>query len=475
MIVTTVFMVNEHSAYERSETTAVQLMEIGPGYINSATLDTIEVEARNQGENIFDILSEFITGTTATGILETFHPVFPLLGPGGRGDSTTITLLPELFRSSDNYYLIDDPSSEIGPLIISDNYFSSTISLFIDGPPWRRLYYSQVDGYDDLVIIGSLDIRFLPEKNWLGKVPGDVLLVTPLVMVAALLLGSIITRITVSPVIRLTRFSEKLAAGSLNERTGFTSKDELGRLAHSLNLMAARLQDTFNSQKKFVSDAAHELKTPLASMKTAVTGALINSKTKEEYHQLIDFLSRKIDVQERLITDLLLQAKADEVDSVTACQLVDIADLVARAAGEFEPIFDEKGLNFTPDTAELPPHRKLYVKGDAGQLLHLFSNLFDNAAKYTPAGGRVGICITADDENVFIKVRDTGGGIAPEHLDKIFDRFYKISADRTPESGFGLGLSICRGIAVRHGGEITVESEPGEGSVFTVRLPLYFG
>lgn len=475
IIVTAVFLVNEYVAFNRSNSNATQLMEMGPGYINGATLPILEEQARSNGDNIYDLFSEYVTGSTATSVLEHFRPVFALNNPVGRSENTSITILPELFRSSDNYYLLEDASSEIGPLIISDNYFPFTISSFVNGPPWRRLYYSRVAGYDDLVIIGALDIRFQPEKRWLSKVPGDVILVSPLVLVAALLLGSAITRMTVSPITRLTRFSETLAAGALDTRTSVTSKDELGRLAHSLNRMAARLQETFDSQKRFISDAAHEMRTPLASMKIAVTGALTNIKTDVEHQQLLDFLARRISTQERLIADLLLQARADENDSLSSGQPVDITGVITGAAREFDPVFEDRGIRFQVDMREVHPGNRLYVKGDPAQLSRLFSNLIDNAAKNTPSGGQVSVELTAEDDHVVVRVRDTGRGIAPEHLDKIFDRFYKVSEDRTPESGFGLGLSISRGVATRHGGEITVESVLGKGSVFTIRLPLFKG
>ena len=176
IIVTIVFAVTEYVNYNKSENSSKQLMEIGPGYINGATLGTIEEEARARGDDIHDLLSGFITGNSASGVLDNFRPIFTLAAPGGRSDSTTITLLPALFRAGDNYYRIDDATSEIGPVIISDNYFPSTISFFIDGPPWRRLYYSRVEDYNDLVIIGSLDIRFLPERNWLSRVALSYLL-----------------------------------------------------------------------------------------------------------------------------------------------------------------------------------------------------------------------------------------------------------------------------------------------------------
>jgi len=170
---------------------------------------------------------------------------------------------------------------------------------------------------------------------------------------------------------------------------------------------------------------------------------------------------------ESLINDLLFQARA-EGDNTTG-QLVVIEEVVTEAAEAFHPLFYERSIRFALNISQASGKS---IQGNARQILRLCSNLLDNAAKYTPAGGKVSMELVADDHEAVIRVRDTGTGIAPEHLDHIFDRFYKVAADRNPESGFGLGLSICRSIAIRHGGSIAVESEVAKGSVFTVRLPL---
>jgi signal transduction histidine kinase len=312
----------------------------------------------------------------------------------------------------------------------------------------------------------------MPQLKWRDEVVSDIIWSLPVVTIFALFLGWAISWMTVNPVTRLTQFSERLAEGALAERTAVKSKDEIGRLAYSLNRMAAGLQQSFDSQKRFVSDAAHEMKTPLASMKTAVTGALTDNRTVEEYQQLLEVLSRRIEAQERLITDLLSQARADETTRKTDYQTVDITKIVAGVAEEFAPLFDERGIKFRLETGRLAVGEPVTVKGDGEQLSRVFSNLLDNAAKYTSPGGEVVLGLITDGNNAVIRVEDNGKGIAPEHLNKIFDRFFKVSEERTPESGYGLGLSISRGIITRHGGDISVESTLGKGSVFTVKLPI---
>ena len=468
LIVTAVFMYMEYSKYRISETNALRLMETGPGYINGATPATVEELIRSNGDTFSDLIERNVGQMTPTEVIEDFKWVIP----SNKVITGSIEIIHDL-ESSYNAYLFNQSASEVGPLILTDNYFGDTIntSLNLRGG-FRRLYYAPIEGYDDVVIITSLDTRFMPQLKWRDEVASDIIWSLPVVTIFALFLGWAISRMTVNPVARLTQFSERLAEGALTERTSVKSKDEIGRLAYSLNRMAARLQQSFDSQKRFVSDAAHEMKTPLASMKTAVTGALTDNRTVEEYQQLLELLSRRIEAQERLITDLLFQARADEATQKTDFQTVDIKKIAAGVAEEFTPLFDERGIKFRLETGRLVVGEPVTLKGDGEQLSRVFSNLLDNAAKYTSPGGEVVLEMTTEGDNAVVRVKDTGKGVAPEYLDKIFDRFFKVSEERSPESGYGLGLSISRGIITRHGGEITVESTLGKGSVFTVKLPL---
>ncbi len=245
----------------------------------------------------------------------------------------------------------------------------------------------------------------------------------------------------------------------------YYSEDEIGSLADSFNRMAERLEKAFSSQRYFISDAAHELRTPLASMKTAVSYALTKPRAGDNDQQLLVNLYQRMETMERLINDLLKQAKIDE-GNLADKQVVNISTLLDTVAEAFELLFEERGIIFSYRS-----DHGLCLRGDQKLLLRLFSNLLDNAAKYTPAGGRASLEAFRKDKQVVIKVSDTGCGIAPEHIDKIFDRFYRVAANRPSETGFGLGLSICRSIVKQHGGEIEVKSETGKGSIFIVTFP----
>jgi len=252
----------------------------------------------------------------------------------------------------------------------------------------------------------------------------------------------------------------------LSQRVKYRSGDEIGRLANSFNRMSERLENAFNSQKRFISEAAHELRTPLASMKTALSLALSQPRKEEYYQEILIKLSERADILERLVNDMLLLARLDEDAPVTAAA-TDMTEVITKASEVFQPLFEDKDIRYTSQV-----ENSLYVKGERIQLIRLISNLLDNAAKYTPEGGRITVKASAQNTKVIIQVQDTGCGISPEFMDKIFERFFRIPDAEGNQKGFGLGLALCRSIAKKCGGEISVKSIVGEGSTFIVDLPL---
>jgi signal transduction histidine kinase len=170
----------------------------------------------------------------------------------------------------------------------------------------------------------------------------------------------------------------------------------------------------------------------------------------------------------RLVSSLLTLARADAGQIPPAVEPVDLAELVAGAVEQVRPLADERGVEL--GVASGPA---VTLQADEDLLLQLLLNLLDNAVKYTPSGGRATVGWDAKDGQAELWVRDTGAGIAGEHLPHVFDRFYRVDKARSrAQGGVGLGLSICRWIAEAHGGSISVQSSPGQGATFTVTLPL---
>jgi heavy metal sensor kinase len=272
-----------------------------------------------------------------------------------------------------------------------------------------------------------------------------------------------------SPIDKLTRLARRMSAEDLSQRLNLRlPDDEVGRLARTFDEMIARLDDAFRRQRQFTADASHELRTPLTAMKGQVEVALSRSREAAAYREVLQAVNEEVDRLIRLVGSLLTLAKADAGQIPIACEVVNLGELITAAVEQVRPVARQRDLD-----VRVEPGPDVTLKADEDLLLQLLLNLLDNAVKYTPSGGQVTVGWSADGRHVDLWVRDTGIGIASEHLPHIFDRFYRADKARSrAEGGAGLGLSICRWIAEAHGGSISVQSAPGKGATFTVRLPL---
>ena len=270
--------------------------------------------------------------------------------------------------------------------------------------------------------------------------------------------------ITAGPLKRVTRAAELLSRSDLSQRVRYKSEDEIGRLAKSFNEMADKLEKSFNTQKRFVSDSAHELRTPLASMKTAVTRELSNNDKSVSDEKVLSFLSDRINYMETLVNDLLFLSRVDEGKLKLEESRINLSAIALEADEIFRPLFEDKKIDFT---CVVEP--ELYLKSERVLMLRVISNLLDNAAKNTPPGGSVSLIVRKQDNNVVLEIADTGPGILDPHLPYIFERFYKIPSVRS--NGHGLGLAIVKSIVESSSGEISVSSNNGQGAKFTIKLP----
>ncbi len=271
-----------------------------------------------------------------------------------------------------------------------------------------------------------------------------------------------------APIDDITRTARRISAKDLSQRLDLRlADDEIGRLAHTFDEMITRLDEAFRRQRQFTADASHELRTPLTSIKGQVEVALTKERSAQTYREVLGAVNEEVDRLIRLVGSLLTMARADAGQIPIAKERVELGGLVASVVEQVAPMADERGV-----LVEAPPGPATAVQADQDLLLQLLLNLLDNAIKYTGRGGRVTVGWASRDGSVELWVHDTGAGIRPEHLPRIFDRFYRVDRARgRAEGGTGLGLSICRWIAEAHGGSISAESTPGSGSTFTVRLP----
>jgi heavy metal sensor kinase len=277
-----------------------------------------------------------------------------------------------------------------------------------------------------------------------------------------------LAREALAPVEALTATAEQISVPSLRTRMTLAAPyEEFDRLARVFNAMLDRLHHVFEGQRQFIADAAHEIQTPLTVIKGTLEVALQKSRTTEDYR---DALVTNLGQVERLGTltrSLLTLAQfSGDRPPVTLSPLA-LEPLVQDLIKELSPLAEDRKIQLILDAQPVPR-----VQGDAGRLTQLLINLLDNALAYTPPEGRITIRLKPIPAHVVLQVEDTGAGIAPEHLPRLFERFYRADPARTRESGgTGLGLAIVKEIAEAHGGTVAVESTPGQGTRFTVTLP----
>lgn len=227
------------------------------------------------------------------------------------------------------------------------------------------------------------------------------------------------------------------------------------------------IEQVYEQQKLFVSDASHEMRTPLSVLSIEMEIALKKDQTVGQYKKIIISLREEVDRMKVLIENLLFLARSDIGKLDGLAQPVDITDLISTVISQLHLKISEKNLKI----AFFPAKEVILVKGHSQMLSILFSNLIDNAIKYTPNNGKINLEIKNSHHEVIISIQDNGVGISNKNLRKIFDRFYRVDDSRSQTKGFGLGLAIVKSIIKQHQGRITVDSQTGRGTTFTVSLP----
>ncbi len=315
-----------------------------------------------------------------------------------------------------------------------------------------------------VVLISSpmADVETILRGIRLRMVGGSFLSLVGALLVSILLAGRI-TR----PAAELSRGVQAVADGVLTSRVAVHGDDELGDLALAFNRMAEKLGQTELRRRRFVADASHELQTPLSAVRIlaeTVTESL--DSDPDAAREFLKDLIGETDRMSELVRDLLELARLDAAPEGLQIQAVDLLALATEAVHHLQPAADQKRVIL--DLTGNP----LLVPGDRAKLLRLLLNLLDNAVKFAPSDSRVQVHIARDGDYAILTVGDTGPGIKEADLQRIFDRFYRVDAARTrAEGGTGLGLAIARQIVLAHGGSIRADSNPGRGTVITVRIP----
>jgi two-component Ni(II)/redox sensor kinase NrsS len=233
------------------------------------------------------------------------------------------------------------------------------------------------------------------------------------------------------------------------------------------------IYQSYQQQQQFTANAAHELRSPLASLLATVEAILrLSPSNQHNVPVMLQTVERQGRRLSHLIADLLFLTSLEQNSSPKPFQPCCLNDLISDLTEEFLELATIADIHLTH---QIPTH-DVYVLGNGSQLYRLVSNLIANALQYTPNGGQVVVSLTTRDRMALITVKDTGIGIAPKEQTRIFDRFYRVDSDRSRKTGgTGLGLAIAQAIAIKHQTRIKVESQVGQGSVFTVELATVFG
>ncbi len=293
------------------------------------------------------------------------------------------------------------------------------------------------------------------------------LLVLPVFVALAAVCGYLLTRRAFAPVRQIAQTAREIGAGDdLSRRIGLSGRrDEIYTLAAEFDAMFARLEEAFDREKQFTDDASHELRTPTAVILSQSEYVLEHTNPQGHTRAALESIHAQAARMAALLSQLLLLARADKGRQPLHWETVDLSELTAMVA---QTQAEQAAAQDITILTDLEPG--VNVQGDETLLIRLLINLTENAIHYGRPGGQIKLTLRRQDAQAVCSVADDGIGIAPEHLDKIWQRFWQADPARS-SGGAGLGLSMVQWIAKAHGGRVTVQSELGKGSIFTFWIP----
>ncbi len=289
-------------------------------------------------------------------------------------------------------------------------------------------------------------------------------------LVLSIIIGFMISRQITRPIVEISSATQSIANGNFKDRVRVSSQDELGRLAESFNNMAQKLDEYDNLRQEFIANVSHELRSPLTSIKGFID-ALVEGKPKDEAekNQYLSIIQTETNRLGRLVNELLEISRFDNDSISLNLEPFPIETVIKRAIATLRPQAAAKQLTVKVAVpAGLPA-----CFGDEDRIEQVVHNLLENAIRYTPTGEKVLITARLLEDKILVEIADKGQGIPPEHLTNIWERFYRVDADRSrARGGTGLGLAIVKEIVEKHGGEVGVDSEEGIGSTFSFSIPI---
>jgi heavy metal sensor kinase len=335
----------------------------------------------------------------------------------------------------------------------SGRYRTFTTTVSVNGQPYRILVATPMDA----------------TEATLRRVRMLLLWSTPVVLLLASLGGYWISRRALAPVDEITRAARIIGIQNLSQRLAVPATgDEIQRLSETWNDMLARLEAAVKRLSQFTADASHELRTPVALIRTTAELALRRERTPQTYREALRQVVLESERTTRLVEDLLLLARADAGLPSLPLERLELIPLVRDVCRQGKVLADARQLKISAEIPDEP----VYVQANDPALRRMLLLLVDNAVKYTPSGGCITLAVDRGPAGTTVVVRDTGIGIPQTALPHVFERFYRVDESRNRDAGgTGLGLSIAKWIAERHHASLEAESVVGQGSVFRIRFP----
>ena len=306
----------------------------------------------------------------------------------------------------------------------------------------------------------------------LYQLQDQMILIFVLIAAAALLSSWVFSRVITRPIAGLNRGIQRMSKGDFSSRVRVRGSGEMKQLALAFNSMSEKLETLDQSRNQFVSNASHELKTPLATMKIMIESLIYQPDMDKQLRtEFLTDINNEIDRLSAIVSDLLTLVQMDSQNVKLTRENLSIAALIKENAHRLQPIADQKDQQILLTLGD-----PCDIYADKSKLNQVIYNLMENAVKYTQSGGVIRVNLQRQGRDARFTVTDNGPGIPKESLPHLFDRFYRVDKARSREKGgTGLGLSIVHQLVLLHGGAISVESEEGKGATFIVELPLHQG
>lgn len=385
---------------------------------------------------------------------------------GGR-----ILIVDRDFKIVKDTYHVDEGKTLVSPKIIrsfkkgepTDYQRKGQVIEF--AVPVRSADVPQIQGAMLVTISCSEITATMMELNYQG------LLLIAVIVVLSVFLGYILATVLVKPLARVTKSIEDLTDGYQNDEISVPDYTETELITDAFNKMLARMKVLDESRSEFVSNVSHELKTPLTSMKVLADSLVGQEGVPEElYQEFMGDITAEIDRENKIITDLLSLVKMDKKAADLNVEHLNINQLLEDILKRLRPIADKRHIDLILDS-----FRPVEADVDEVKFTLAVSNLVENGIKYNVDDGWVRVTLDADHKYFYVKVADSGMGIPEESIGRIFERFYRVDKSHSKEiGGTGLGLAITRSAVTMHHGTIQVASKEGEGTTFTVRIPLSY-